>query len=93
MKAAHFHTYGGADVLQVEDAPRPQAGPGEVLLKVVAAGVNPVDWKIREGYLQNFLPLTLPFTPGVDVAGTVAALGEGVTGFVVVFEYSGDLYA
>ncbi len=83
MKAARFHTYGGAEVLQVEDAPRPEAGPGEVLIKVAAAGVNPLDWKIREGYLQGFLPLTLPFTPGVDVAGTVAALGEGVTDLAV----------
>ncbi len=83
MKAVRFHAYGGSDVLQYEDAPRPEAGPGEVLIQVRAAGVNPVDWKIREGYLKDFFPLTLPFTLGADAAGTVAGVGTGVTEFAV----------
>jgi NADPH:quinone reductase-like Zn-dependent oxidoreductase len=83
MKAVRLHEYGSAAVLRYEDAQQPTAGPGEVLMKVVAAGVNPLDWKTREGYLQGMLQLTLPFILGVDLAGTVAALGEGVTDWAV----------
>jgi NADPH:quinone reductase-like Zn-dependent oxidoreductase len=65
--------------VRVEEAPRPEPGPGEALVRVRAAGVNPVDWKIREGWLQEMLPLQMPHILGCDVAGEVAATGEGVT--------------
>ena len=78
MKAVRIHEYGGPEVLRYEEAPCPVAGPGEVLVKVRAAGVNPVDWKIREGWLQSMTPYELPIILGNDVAGVVAAVGEGV---------------
>jgi NADPH:quinone reductase-like Zn-dependent oxidoreductase len=84
MKAAQIKEYGGADVLQtVHDASKPAAGAGEVLVEVYAASANPFDWKVREGYMKEFIPLKLPATLGGDVAGTVAEVGEGVSGFEV----------
>lgn len=81
MEAVRFHDYGGADALHVELVPRPEPGVGEVLVHIRAASVNPADWKLREGGMKNFMALTLPFTPGCDFAGTVAAVGVGVTTF------------
>jgi NADPH:quinone reductase-like Zn-dependent oxidoreductase len=63
----------------IEEVPRPEPQAGEVLVRVHAAGVNPVDWKIRRGYLKDFMPVPLPFTPGLDLAGIVAAVGPDVT--------------
>jgi NADPH:quinone reductase-like Zn-dependent oxidoreductase len=80
MKAIRFHNYGGPEVLKYEEAPRPAPGPGEVLVRVHAAGVNPVDWKVREGYLKDFLRQTLPVIPGWDVSGVVEETGAGVSG-------------
>ncbi|HSV84661.1 MAG TPA: NADP-dependent oxidoreductase [Ramlibacter sp.] len=80
MKAVRIHEYGGADVLRVEDVPVPAPGPGQVLLKVEACGINPLDAWFRSGHLAGRLPRALPFTPGWDVAGTVVAAAEGVTG-------------
>jgi len=81
MRAIRFHDYGEPDVLTLDQVERPTPKDGEVLVKVHAAGVNPLDWKIRAGYLKQFMPIQLPFIPGNDVAGTVEALGSGVTGF------------
>jgi NADPH:quinone reductase-like Zn-dependent oxidoreductase len=81
MQAVRFHEYGPADVLRLEEVPRPQPGDGEVLLRVHAAGVNPIDWKIRAGYLQAFMPLELPHILGFDVAGTVEEVGAAVSEF------------
>lgn len=81
MKAVRIHRYGGPEVLSYEEVPQPEPGPGELLVKVMAAGVNPVDWKIREGRLQNRLKFPLPFIPGWDLAGIVAGIGIGVTRF------------
>jgi len=81
MKAVRIHGYGGPEVLRFEDAPRPTAGYGEVLIKVHAASVNPIDWKARAGYLKDFIPLPLPFIPGWDVSGVVEKVGSGVTKF------------
>lgn len=80
MKAVRFHQYGDVAVLRHEDTERPVPGPGQVLVQVAATSFNPVDAAIRAGHLQQGLPLRLPHTPGLDVAGTVAALGEGVVG-------------
>jgi NADPH:quinone reductase-like Zn-dependent oxidoreductase len=75
MKAVRMHAYGGADVLKYEDAPQPQPAADEVLIRISAAGVNPVDWKIREGYLGDY---NLPHILGADVAGVVESVGTGV---------------
>lgn len=80
MKAMRFHSYGPPEVLQLDDAPEPLPGLGDVLLDVAAAGINPLDWKIRSGTMKEVLPLDLPFIPGWDVCGTVAAVGQDVTG-------------
>ena len=76
MKAIRFHEYGEASVLKLEDVPAPELGPGDVLVRVHAAGVNPVDWKIRAGYLKAFRPYPLPFIPGWDVSGVVETQGS-----------------
>ncbi|HEY2177658.1 MAG TPA: NADP-dependent oxidoreductase, partial [Caulobacteraceae bacterium] len=81
MKAVCIHEFGGADVLRVEDLPRPEPGPGEVLIEVRAASVNPVDYKIREGRYPAVRAEQLPVILGRDVAGMVAAVGEEVTRF------------
>lgn len=81
MKAVQIHAYGGPEVLKYEDAPRPTAQAGEILVRVHAAGVNPVDWKVREGYLKEMMPVQFPLILGYDVAGTVEAVGAGVTEF------------
>jgi NADPH:quinone reductase-like Zn-dependent oxidoreductase len=81
MMAVQIHEYGGPEVLTLESVPRPQPGRGEVLIRVHAAGVNPVDWKIRAGYLKEFVPLQMPAILGKDVAGEVEAVGPGVSRF------------
>ncbi|WP_422419501.1 NADP-dependent oxidoreductase [Pseudomonas sp. GZD-222] len=81
MKAIRVYEYGSPEVLTLEDIADPVAGAGEVLIDVASAGVNPIDWKILSGAMQAFIPLPLPFTPGVEVAGTVIAVGQGVSAF------------
>ncbi|MBV8728229.1 MAG: NADP-dependent oxidoreductase [Acidobacteriia bacterium] len=77
MKAVRMHGYGGPDVLKYEDAPLPELSEGDVLVRVHAAGVNPVDWKIREGYMRQFRQYPLPFILGWDFSGVVEKLGPG----------------
>ncbi|MDJ0571508.1 MAG: hypothetical protein QNJ53_21010, partial [Pleurocapsa sp. MO_192.B19] len=60
MKAVRIHSYGGLETMIYEDAPRPQPGEGEVLIRVRAAGVNPIDWKIRQGFLKEVFPYQMP---------------------------------
>jgi NADPH:quinone reductase-like Zn-dependent oxidoreductase len=79
MKAIRYHVYGDPTVLRYEDAERPEPAEGEVLIEVAATSFNPVDAGIRAGYLQQVFPIALPHIPGIDVAGTIAALGAGVT--------------
>lgn len=81
MKAVRLHQFGGPEGLIYEDAPKPEAGPGEVLIRVRAASVNPIDWKIRAGLLEAVMPHTLPLILGWDVAGVVEAVSAGVTDF------------
>jgi NADPH:quinone reductase-like Zn-dependent oxidoreductase len=80
MKAVRFDEYGGVDVLTVAEVPRPVQGPGQVLVEVKAAGINPGEAKIREGFLHSRWPATFPSGEGSDLAGIVAELGSGVTG-------------
>ena len=81
MFAVRMHSYGGPEVLRYEKIPRPRAGVGEILIKVHAAGVNPVDWKIREGYLKQMANHTLPLIPGWDFSGVVDSSGPGAERF------------
>jgi NADPH:quinone reductase-like Zn-dependent oxidoreductase len=83
MKAIRFHTYGGPEVLQLEDVPVPSVQAGEVLVRVYAAGVNPGDWQIRSGLAHRKfgIDVPLPSIPGYDVSGMVEAVGLGVTTF------------
>jgi len=84
MKAAQITRYGGQDVMVVnDDAPKPMIADDQVLVEVSAAGLNPFDWKVREGYVQDFITLSLPATLGGDVAGTVAEVGANVKDFTV----------
>ncbi len=78
MHAIRVAKFGGPEVLSYEQVPTPQAAEGQVLVKVHAAGVNPVDWKVRDGKFQAFGPQP-PLTPGYEVSGEVAAIGGGVT--------------
>ncbi|ARJ65738.1 hypothetical protein WV31_08760 [Magnetospirillum sp. ME-1] len=80
MKAIICDRFGGPEVMRLDEIETPTPGPGEVLIRVHAAGVNPVDWKIREGGLARLFPCKFPLIPGWDAAGTIAALGDGVTG-------------
>ena len=81
MKAMRFHEFGGPEVLRYEDVDQPVPAAGEVLVRVTATTFNPVEGNIRLGVMQGPIPVELPHTPGLDVAGTVDALGEGVEGF------------
>lgn len=78
MKAVVLHEYGGVDQLRYEDVPTPEPGPDEVLVKVAATGVNPIDWKLRSGAAKDRIPLQLPAILGRDVAGTVVRMGANI---------------
>jgi NADPH:quinone reductase-like Zn-dependent oxidoreductase len=78
MRAVRFHDYGPATQLRLESMPRPEPGAADALVRVRAAGVNPIDWKYRAGYLKDFMPLELPHVPGFDLAGTVESVGAEV---------------
>src|SRR5580658_7649807 len=96
MKAIVVHEYGGPEVLKFEEYPDPVPGSGEVLVRVAAASVNPIDYKRRAGLTKDFYPMTFPGLIGVDVAGTVVKVGPGVEGFSVgdqVFAMADNTYA
>jgi NADPH:quinone reductase-like Zn-dependent oxidoreductase len=83
MRAVRVHEYGPPSVLVVDEVGRPEPKAGEVLIRVHAAGVNAIDWKLRAGYLKAYMPVALPYTPGLDLAGTIESAGDGVTDFEV----------
>jgi NADPH:quinone reductase-like Zn-dependent oxidoreductase len=89
VKAVRFDEYGEVDVLQVVDVPKPAPGPGQVLVRVKAAGINPGEAKIRNGLLHAMWPATFPSGQGSDLAGLVAETGPGVTGFAAGDEVIG----
>lgn len=96
MKQVIFTEFGGPEVLQFVDAEEPHAGPGEVRIAVRAAGVNPVDWRIREGQVLGAHPTVLPSGVGLDAAGVVDEVGEGVVGVEIgdfVFGEGSSTYA
>nr|WSY50143.1 NADP-dependent oxidoreductase [Streptomyces sp. NBC_00886] len=90
-RAVKFARYGGPEVLQVVEVPRPQAGPGEVLVRVVVAGVNPGEAGIRQGVFADMWPAVFPEGQGNDFAGWIAELGDGVADFAVGDEVIGYL--
>jgi NADPH:quinone reductase-like Zn-dependent oxidoreductase len=96
MNAIVVHQYGGPEVLKFEDYPDPVPGSGEVLVRVAAASVNPIDYKRRAGLTKDFYPITFPGLIGVDMSGTVVKLGPGAEGFSVgdqVFAMADNTYA
>jgi NADPH:quinone reductase-like Zn-dependent oxidoreductase len=96
MKASVLHEYGPPSNLKYEDFPDPKPGPGEILVRVQAVSLNPIDWKLRSGAAKARFPLSLPAILGRDVAGTVRELGEGVKGFAIgdrVFALANRTYA
>ncbi|WP_236901159.1 NADP-dependent oxidoreductase [Cupriavidus necator] len=82
MRAVLIDRHGGSDVIRLGEVARPTPAAGEVLIRVACAGVNPADWKCREGYLSHFMQPRFPFVLGFDASGVVAAVGAGVTDFV-----------
>ncbi len=81
MKAMVIDAFGGPEAMHMADIPTPVPASGEVLIRIRATSVNPVEWKIRDGHLSRLFPCSFPLILGWDAAGTVAAMGEGVTGF------------
>ncbi|VWB40925.1 NADP-dependent oxidoreductase [Burkholderia arboris] len=81
MRALLIDRVGHSDAFRLADVPAPKPGPGDVLIRVAYAGVNPADWKCREGFLGAFMQYTFPFVIGFDAAGIVEAVGDGVAGF------------
>ena len=81
MKAVQIHNYGGPEVLEYENATRPIPKAGEVLIRVHAAGVNPIDWKVRQGYMKELWPHKFPLILGWDLSGVVEEIGTGVSRF------------
>jgi NADPH:quinone reductase-like Zn-dependent oxidoreductase len=96
MKAIVVHEYGGPEVLKFEEYPDPVPGRGEVLVRVSAASVNPIDYKRRAGLTKDFYPIQFPGLIGVDMSGTVAKVGPGVETFTAgnqVFAMADNTYA
>ena len=81
MKATRLQAYGDVDQFRFEDAPDPVAGAGQVLIRISASGLNPVDLFVRQGFLAKMIPLDFPAILGIDAAGTILAIGSDVTGF------------
>src|SRR5688572_7134602 len=96
MKAIRIHSYGTSEQMKLEETPRPAIRGDEALVKIRAAGVNPVDWKIREGYLKEVYRASFPLTLGQDFAGDVIEAGADVRDFKPgdkVFGFAAGAYA
>ncbi|GHO51197.1 NADP-dependent oxidoreductase [Ktedonospora formicarum] len=97
MHAIRVHTYGDVDQLQLEQIPQPEPQEGEVLVRVHAAGVNPLDWKIRSGWMKSIMPVAFPYVPGNEFAGVVERVGPNVStlrpGQAVFGQSPGGTYA
>src|SRR3984893_18119563 len=81
MKAMRYHSYGDSGVLVYEEADRPGAGAGQVVVKVAGTACSPVDVAIRDGFMQQVFPVAFPHIPNFDVSGVIAEVGEGVSGW------------
>jgi NADPH:quinone reductase-like Zn-dependent oxidoreductase len=83
MKAVVLRAYGGVEQLSYEDVEKPKPAVGEVLVRIAAASVNPIDWKLRSGAMRSMFPLNFPAVLGRDMAGEIVELGHGVSGFAI----------
>ena len=81
MKAIQIHEFGGPEVLKYEEAPKPTPGADDVIIKVFATSVNPIDWKIREGHAKGRFPVKFPLIPGWDVSGEIDEVGSNILNF------------
>lgn len=90
MKAVQISSYGGADVLEVNEVSKPPVGKGQILVENYATSINPIDWKIRAGYLKDAVPLAFPVTLGGDFAGVVSEVGKDAGDFKVGDEVFGQ---
>ena len=91
MKAIQLKDYGGPEQLEYVDAPKPEAKPGQVIVRIAAASYNPIDSKRASGMMRQIFPTEFPFIPGGDFSGTIDSLSEDVEGFTVgdnVYGYS-----
>ena len=93
MKAARLHDYGEPSQIVIEQATVPQPADDQVLVRVMAVGVNPADWKYGGGAYKAYVPLTFPWTPGLEAAGVVEAVGPKVTKFKPVYGTASSSYA
>ena len=96
MKAIRIHSYGNSSELKLEEAPNPSIRSNEALVRVRAAGVNPFDWKVREGWFKDWIPATFPLTLGVDYAGDIVQVGKDIRDFKVgdrVFGFASGTYS
>jgi NADPH:quinone reductase-like Zn-dependent oxidoreductase len=91
QRAVLIRSYGGASAAEVAETARPEAGAGQVLVRVRAAGINGIDWKVREGYVRDAFPLQLPAVLGIELAGVVEAVGPGAARFRVGDRVMGPL--
>jgi NADPH:quinone reductase-like Zn-dependent oxidoreductase len=89
MRAVYYNSHGSVDVLNIGELPVPSPGPDEVLVQVAAAGVNPIDRRLRAGELTEYIERTFPVVPGWDLAGRITAVGDNVEGWQVGDEVSG----
>src|SRR3989338_10166930 len=90
MKVAQYNSYGGPEVIKVNNIPEPVIGKGQVLVEVYAASINPIDWKVRNGYLKDMMPVKFPVTIGGDFSGVVVKIAEDVTEFKIGDEVYGQ---
>src|SRR5437773_1630065 len=80
MKSAQINRYGSSEVIEINrSAPEPKVSAGTILVMIKATGVNPIDWKIREGYMQQMIPLQFPSILGMDFSGVIKQVGEGIS--------------
>jgi NADPH:quinone reductase-like Zn-dependent oxidoreductase len=96
MKAIRIYEYGNADTLKLDEAPQLSIGDDQILVRVRDAGVNPIDWKIRQGYMKQVMPANFPLTLGQDFAGEVVERGKAVDQFAIgnrVFGFAQGTYA
>jgi NADPH:quinone reductase-like Zn-dependent oxidoreductase len=91
IRALVLKQYGGSEAAVISTVPAPEAGPNQVLVRVKAAGINGLDWKVREGYVRDAFPLQLPVVLGIELAGVVEAVGPGASRFQVGDRVMGSL--
>lgn len=90
MKAAQYNSYGGPEVIEIKNVPEPSLGKGQILVEVYATSINPIDWKVRAGYMKDKMPLKFPVTIGGNFSGVVQKIADDVTEFKIGDEVYGQ---